>query len=193
MNSNTHEPARLPEASGTVCRKSFEFVSSWASSVLCCHVWLPSSLLQGLHQTEHQILLLDKYLQNSPASTLLSPVMIPNISQAALTFISLLSFFFFFFVLLQWGFFLLPRCKALCSLVLHFPHCPLPPKRCPGAKQNSHLVLNSALLAEHTFSLANALYQEATTIWDNLPNKSPFSLCTKAFKSCLTWIKSTRF
>lgn len=86
-------------------------------------------------------------------------------------------------VLLQWGLFFL----SPCSLLLHFPHCPLPPQLCCGAKQNSHLVLNSALLAEHTFSLTNALYQEATMIWDNLPSNSPFSLYAESFKNFLTW------
>lgn len=183
MNSSTHQPARLPEASGAILRKSFHFVSSWASSVPCCHLWLPSSPSLQLHQT----LLLDKHILHPPPTPLFSPVT-PTLHFPSCTH-------------LHWPptAFLSSHNKAYFSSLhvrlyfIYFILLPASPKALSQIQTKSHLVLNSALLAKHTFSFTNALYWDVTMIWNNLPSKSPFSLCTKLFKSHLTWIKSTRF
>lgn len=178
MNSDTDQPARLPEASGTVLRKSFQFVSSWASSVPRCHLWLPSSPSLQLHQ----ILLLDKHFLHPPPTPLFSPVTPTS------HFPSFMHF--------HWPptTFLSSHKKAYFSSLhvrLYFINTLLP--TLSQSQTKLHLVLNSALLAKHTFPFTNTLYQDITMIWNNLPRKFPFSLRTNLFKSHLTWIKSTRF
>lgn len=185
MNSNTHQPARLPEASGTILRKIFQFVSSWASSVPCCHLWLPSSPSLQLHQT----LLFDKHFLHPPPTPLFSPMTptshFPSCNQfhwPPTTFLSSHKKAYFSSLRVRLYFY---------NTML--PLLPASPKALPQSQTKSHLVLNSALLAKHTFSFANALYRDITMIWSNLPSESPFSLCTKLFKSHLTCIKSTGF